>query len=198
MIRTHLYPINRVMYFWIQFRFHQDIRSQSLKCLTPWCAWHLGVNILGLVKPLFIIKIFSFMIDMFTPKRGLLIFPLEASRDQRNFRFWLWGVHHTVDLDSSVWCILQTPRYDAHSRVFWEIWVTWLRRVMHTTKLDSTEGCNSQSLTLWYASHLGVRQLWNCPFSCFTFNKKMSEIKRFPTQFMTYNIIFIVISTVIY
>ena len=115
-----------------------------------------------------------------SPLKGfLLIVPLKETRDQQNFRFWLWGVQfdsavwytlqslilwydahrgawllvgmHTTELDSAVWCTkwILTLRCDAHCRVFWEIWVT------------------PRSFTLRYDAHRGVRQLWKCPFSCF-------------------------------
>ena len=55
--------------------------------------------------------------------------------------FWLLGVMHTAELYSAVWCTPRslTPWCDAHRTVLWEIWVTWLRSVMHTAESDYFE-----------------------------------------------------------
>ena len=95
--------INRLKYFQIWFQFRRDIRSQSLKNSTPRCAWHHGVKILGLANKKKFLILFSFTIDVFTPKFFLLIVPFKATRDSQRYRFLLRGVH----FDSPVWC---TPR----------------------------------------------------------------------------------------
>ena len=56
---------------------------------------------------------------------------------------------HTLVSDSAVGSTPRslTPWWDAHRRVFWEIWWPWLRSVMHTAKLDSAVGCTPWSQT---------------------------------------------------
>ena len=100
--------MNRLKYVQIRFQFRRDIWSQSSKNLTSRCAWHCGVKILGLANQKNFHQIFSFMIEVFTSKRILIIVPLKATRDQQNFLFWL----RCVQLDSAVW---STPR----DRVAW-------------------------------------------------------------------------------
>ena len=139
---------NRPKYFRILFWFRQDIQSRSSKNSTPQCAWHQGVNILGLANQIFFLEIFSFMIDVVTPKRisPNCPFTVKATRDAQRFWFWL----RVVQFDSAVWCALRslTPRCDAHP---WSLTPQYyahigaqLRSVMHTAKLDSEERC-----TLW-------------------------------------------------
>ena len=60
--------INRLMCFRTRFRFRRDIRSQSLKNLTPPCAWPRS-QIFRLSKSKIVLIIFSFMLDVLTPKR---------------------------------------------------------------------------------------------------------------------------------
>ena len=101
------------------------------------------------------------MIDVFTPKRISPDCPfktLNATKDQQNFRIWLLS----VQFDSVVGCTPRslTPWHDgdahcrawlfgvmhiAHHTVFWEIWSTWLRGVMHTAELDSAVWCTTRS-----------------------------------------------------
>ena len=88
--------IYRLKYFRIWFWFRRDIRSPSSKVSTPRCARHQGVKILGLVNPLFILQIFSFMIDVFTHKKIFLLVPLRVPETSKVF-----------DSDSAVWCTLQ-------------------------------------------------------------------------------------------
>ena len=111
--------INRVNYFRIRFRIRRDIRSQSSKNSTLLCAWHCGVKILVLANQKFFLHIFSFMKDVFTPKRDLLIVP---------------ETHKKNDFDSAQ-CSLQCV---SHRR-------TWLCSRMHTAGLDSSVCCTPQS-----------------------------------------------------
>ena len=115
-------------------------KFDSAVCMAP------RSQILGLVRPLFILQIFSFMTDVFTPKRISPDFPLKATRDQQNFWMnttivWLRGGIHKAEffekygsLASSVWCTQQslTPWRDEHCRA-------WLCRGMHTPESDPAE-----------------------------------------------------------
>ena len=145
--------IDRLKYFQILFWFHWNIRSQSLKNSTSWCAWHQGVKILSFFK-----SFLSWYMYIFIRNGFILIVPLKATRDSQRFWFWLRGVHFY----SAVWCPPQslTPRYDAHRGA-------WLHRGMHTAELDSAVWCTPQSLIPRCASHCGVRLLQKCSFSGF-------------------------------
>ena len=55
--------INRLKYFRIRFRFFRDIRSQSSKKSTLRCASHCGVKILVLAIQIFVLQIFTYMIE---------------------------------------------------------------------------------------------------------------------------------------
>ena len=120
--------------------------------------------------------------------------PLRPTRDSQRFRFWLcsvqfdlaawctpqsltrqWNAHrgawlcrgmNTAESDSSVGSTLwsSTPQCDAHCGVFWEIWCSWLRDVMHTAvhdfhsgihtaELDSSVGSTPRSLTPQWDGH---------------------------------------------
>ena len=46
-----------------------------------------------------------------------------------------------------------TPQWDAHRRVFEELFITWLHGAMHTTELDSMVGCTTWSLTPQWSQH---------------------------------------------
>ena len=128
-IRIHLGPIQTVYFiFKFGFRFRKDIRSQSSKNSTPQCAWHHGVNILGLANLKNVLQIFSFMIDVFTPKRISLDCPFKSN--QRLTKI-----------------LILTSRCDAHHGA-------WLRGEMHTAELfekywslDSAVGCTPRSNT---------------------------------------------------
>ena len=142
-------PDKQVKYFRIVFRFRRDIRSQSLKNSTLQCAWHHVVKILGLENQNIFLQIFSFLIDVFTPKRISPDCPFKSNQRPATFSIqttrcavWLHGGMHTAKLDSVVWCKLQSlaRRCDTHYRVFWEIWVTLL-------------------ITLWCDAH---RRAWLC------------------------------------
>ena len=93
------------VFFQIRFWYRQDIWSQSSKNSTPHCAWHQGVKILDLANNFFLLQIFFFMTDVFTPKGFLLIVPIKATRDSQRFLFWLCivqfdsAVHHTAESD---------------------------------------------------------------------------------------------------
>ena len=131
--------INRVKYFWIPFRFRQNIWSQSLKKFDSAVCMTLRSKYFRLSKSKIFFQTFSFMIDVFTPKRIFLIVPLKAIRDQQNFSIWLLSLQY----DSVVWCTPQsfTPRWDGHGRA-------WLHGRMRTTEffekfgaLYSAVGC---------------------------------------------------------
>ena len=72
---THFFPwfdpiwalIIRLKYFLNTFGFRRDIWSRSSKNSTPWCAWHRRVKTLGSANQNFVLQIFSFVIDVFTP-----------------------------------------------------------------------------------------------------------------------------------
>ena len=136
--------MNSLKYFRIRFLFCRDTRSQSLKISTPQCAWHRGVKILGLVNPLFILQIFSFMIDVFTPQI---------------YFSWLFllKLPFTINSDSGV-CSL-TLRCDAHRSVFKDILFSWLSGVMHNPESDSVVWYTPRSLTPRYDAHRGD---WLC------------------------------------
>ena len=70
--------IKGLEYFQILFRFrpYSRIRSETSKILTPRCAWHSGVNILGLVNPQFYFKSFLSWYFCFTLKGFNLFVPL--------------------------------------------------------------------------------------------------------------------------
>ena len=61
--------INRLKYFRVRYQFRRDIRSQSSENSTSQCAWHSGVKNFGVANQKCVLPIFSFMIDVFTPKR---------------------------------------------------------------------------------------------------------------------------------
>ena len=141
--------------------------------MTPGCAWHRGVKILGLAIQKNFLQMFSFMIDVFTPKRISPDCPFKSNQRLTRISIltpqcavWLCGVMHTAELDSSVsavgctpWSL--TPRWEAHRQVFKKLLITWLGGVMHTTKLDSMEWCTLRSLTLRYDAHCGVFKKFN-------------------------------------
>ena len=126
--------IDRLKYFQILFWFHWNIRSQSLKNSTSWCAWHQGVKILSFFK-----SFLSWYMYIFTPKR---IYPdCPFKNNQRLSKililtprcaFLLRGVMPTTELDSTVRCTPRslTPPWDAHRGA-------WLCGMMHTAKSDS-------------------------------------------------------------
>ena len=56
--------------------------------------------------------------------------------------------------------------WDAHCKVFWEIWCSWLCGVIHTTELDSAKGCTLRSLTPPWDAHRGAwLAVWCTPQS---------------------------------
>ena len=130
--------INRVKYYRIRFQFRRDIRSQSSK------------------------KVFSFMIDVFTPKRISPDCTFKSNQRlskisilTQRYAAWLLGVMRTAELDSKVWCIPQilTP-WCAHYGVFWEIWVAWLCGGMHITEYYSAGECTPRSFFIYFFSWL--------------------------------------------
>ena len=99
-------------------------------------------QILGLVIPLFIAKIVSLVIDVFTPK---WVSPdCHFKSNQRPAKFsilplWCAVWHHcfgmhTAELDSVVWCTVHSAHPGA-----------WHRRGLHTVESDSTVGCTPRS-----------------------------------------------------
>ena len=105
----------------------------------------------SLSKTTIFLHIFSFMIDVFTPKRDLLIVPETHKNPILTLHNAVCSVYHTAELDSAVGCTPRglIPLCAAHRKVFWETLITWLRGVSHTAELESTEGCTTQSQTSW-------------------------------------------------
>ena len=142
----------RLKYFWIQFQFRRDIRSQSLKNSTLQCAWHREVKVLGFANQRFVLKSLL-SCKMCSPLKGFIpTIPWKATRDQRNFLFWL----RSVQIDSAVWWTQWnlTQRYDAQRGA-------WFKGVMHTVEffekaLDSPVWCIPQSLTPRWEAHSGA------------------------------------------
>ena len=141
-------------------------KFDSAVCMTP------GVKIVGLANPKKFLKIFSFMINVFTSKRISPYCPFKSnySTDSQRFQFWL----HSVQFESVVWCTPQslTLRRDAHAELFETYWL-----------LDSAVGCTMHSLTYPWDAHCGVRLVWICPFFVFVFLttlffQKTSEVKK--------------------
>ena len=145
--------INRLKYFRIRFWFPQDIWSQISKNLNPQCASHRRIKILDLANQKKFLHIFSFILDVFTPK---MISPDCFFKSNERLTkisililqcaVWLRGVHpigglwlhsgkHTAELFENFWsldstvCSL-TPRYASH-------WGAWHSGEMHTTESDS-------------------------------------------------------------
>ena len=106
--------------------------------------------------PLFIFRIFSFMMDMFTQQWFHLIVSSKKG-NQRPTKFliitprfvvWLRGGMHTEEHDSRVGCTLRsmTPGWDVHCGA-------WLRGGMHTAEHDSGVGCTLRSMTPGWDAH---------------------------------------------
>ena len=93
---------------------------------------------------------------------------------------WICSGMNTAESDymvgSTLWS--STLQCDAHCRVFWEIWCSWLRGVMnsahcgtwlqsgiHTAELDSAVGSTLRSLTQWRDAHWGVKRIKYLVFS---------------------------------
>ena len=124
--------MNRLKYFRIRFRFCWDIWSKSSKNSTPRCAWLQGVIILGLANQKNVLQIFSFMINVFPPKRISPDGPFK--RNQRFKKISLLTLRCGV----------------------------WLRRVMHTVELDLAVGCTPQSQTLLKIEYVRFSCFRNC------------------------------------
>ena len=113
---------------------------------SPQCAIHRWDQKIFLVNQHFILHIFSFMIDVFTPKRIPPYFPFKSKRDKRRFRFHLPSVQfvmHTAEIILVVWC---TPRrssqwYDAHRG-------DHLSCVLHTVEIISAV-CSTLGIFVW-------------------------------------------------
>ena len=159
MIRTHPGP------WWtdlISFLFGADFAKIFVHKVRKF--WLCGVNILGLVNPPFILKISSFMIDVFTRKRISNDCPFKSNQRPENFSIltphcavWLRSMMYIAELLRylvflTLWC----DRWD-----FFKIVITWPRSGMYTAELDTTVGCTV---------HCGVRQTtlkMFCFLSCF-------------------------------
>ena len=182
--------INMLKYFRIEFRLRRDIRSQSSKISTPWCSSNCGVKILVLANKIFFLQTYSYMIELFTPKRISPECPFKGT--QRLVKililtprcaFWLYGVMHTAKLDFVVWSTpwSLTQRCDAHHGV-------WLRGGKHTGESDSAVGCTQWSSTPLWDAHCRVRLTRKCPFFLFSyllhlltsFFRKTFELKKIP------------------
>ena len=128
------------------------------------------------------LQIFSFMTDVFTPKRIYPDSPFKTTQRLAKISIltpwcavWLPGAMHTTEIDSDVGCTPQslTPRYEAHRGVFWESWCPWLRSVMHNAELDSAVGSTPRSQT----SSNSVFMFSNSLRLSTTFYRKTSEVK---------------------
>ena len=120
--------INRLKYFLIWFQFGRGIHS----VVSPMCAAHSGDQKFFFVNQHFILRIFSFMIDVLTIKGFILIVPLTATRGKWRLRFWLRSVQFVSEvcctpLRSSLLCV-------AHH---WDL----LHDVLHTAKIISVVCC---------------------------------------------------------
>ena len=98
-------------------------KFDSAVCMTP------GVKIVGLANPKKFLKIFSFMINVFTSKRISPHCPFKSNYRLTKISIltplcavWICGVMHTAKLDSAAGCTC---------RAFWDILITWLRSGMH-------------------------------------------------------------------
>ena len=166
--------IDRLKYFQILFWFHWNIRSQSLKNSTSWCAWHQGVKILSFFK-----SFLSWYMYIFTPKRISPDCPFKSNQRLSKIliltprcAFLLRGVMPTTELDSTVRCTPRslTPPWDAHRGA-------WLCGMMHTAKSDSTV-----CITLWSqtTSKMFVFRFSNLLHLSTMFYQKTSEVKNIP------------------
>ena len=141
---------------------------------VQWCAWHRGVKILGLTNQIFFLQIFSFIIDLFTPKRISPDCPFKSNQRFSKISILM----HTAELDPTVWCTpgSLTPRYDAPSGAF-------LRTLGHLTPLcDAHRGA-------WLRGGMHTAESdyeYDKKFLCFfefltsTFDRKTSELKNIP------------------
>ena len=108
--------------------------------MSPWCATDCGDKKIFFANQNFILKIFSFMINVLTTKR---IFPNGLFKsNQRQVKIsiltpryvvCLCGVLQNADIVSAVCCkMLRSSLWcPAHCR-------DWLRGVLHTAEIDST------------------------------------------------------------
>ena len=109
-------PNKQAKYFRIKFRFHRDIRSVSSKMLTPQCALHLWIKILGLLNPNFLyLEFFSPIMDVLTSKRILPDCSFQSNQIlyQQIVWFWLRGKQFDSRAPRSL-----TLRWDAHPAEF--------------------------------------------------------------------------------
>ena len=117
-------------------------------------------------KPTFILQIFSFMIDVFTPKRISPYCPFNSNKSLTKILIltlrsdahpgaWLGGGIHTAKPNSAVGCKPRsflsnfkhlTPRWWAHCRA-------WLSGGLQTAELDSVVWCTPVSWTPRWDAH---------------------------------------------
>ena len=98
-----------------------------------WCT-HRGVKILVLAKKIFFLKIYSYLIELFTHKRISPDCPFKGTQRlvknsilTQRCTFWLCGVMPTAELDSAeeahrrAWLlgVMRTAEF------FWELFITW-------------------------------------------------------------------------
>ena len=155
------------------------------------------------------LQIFSFMIEVSTPKGSLLILPLKATKDSKFFDSdfmvcsltsqcdahcwaWLFSMMNTVELDSAVWCTPQSflrnlghlpLRRNAHCRA-------WHCGMMYTTESESAVCITPRSQT---SSKMSVFVFLNLFRLSTKFNWKTSKVKMIPKTICDVRYIFIVI-----
>ena len=100
-------------------------RRHSITKMSPWCAAQCRVRHFFLINQHFILQIFSFMIDVFTPKRISPDCPFKSNQSQTKILILrctvcLCGVMHTAEIDSMVGCTQRrlSPWSDAYHGVF--------------------------------------------------------------------------------
>ena len=108
--------INRLSIFEFSFDFTEIFCSVSSKMLTPQCALHLWIKILGLLNPNFLyLEFFSPIMDVLTSKRILPDCSFQSNQIlyQQNVWFWLRGKQFDSRAPRSL-----TLRWDAHPAEF--------------------------------------------------------------------------------
>ena len=135
MIRTHLGP-------WSIFKFSFDfaeIFNHKVRKIR-----HRRVKILGLANKNFVLQIFSFMIDLFTPKRISLDCPFKSN--QRLTKILIL----TPRCDALRGAMLITEFFEKFGSLDSAMWCkppSWQCGMMHTAKSDSAVCITPQSQT---------------------------------------------------
>ena len=106
---------------------------------------------------------YQFHMNIFRHHREKAFVKLRMKTDTWYISYWLCSVMRSTESDSAVWCTpwSLTPRWDAHHRVFWELFILWLRSVMHTTEIDSAVWCtlHSAHCRAWLRSGMHTAEL---------------------------------------